>query len=182
MINLMEINNQSILKDNNPILRQISKEVDLEDSSVKREILKMKKYLVDSNDEEIAVQNNLTPAVGIAAVQIGILKRFFLMLDLESGEFIEVINPTILEKSDELGFIEQGEGCLSVPQKKDGYIYRPNKIKVEYYDIDGKKITKDLEGYQAIIFQHEFDHLNGILYTDYIGDEPFKEIENAIKL
>lgn len=98
---------------------------------------------------------------GIAAPQVGVNKRLFIaILD---GERLELfINPTILEHSNETNF--NMEGCLSVPGKS-GEVERYNKIKIKYFN--GKNtITEEYEDMNARIIQHEYDHLNGVLYID----------------
>jgi peptide deformylase len=81
------------------------------------------------------------------------------------------INPkiTVLDKT------EQGfwEGCLSVPELR-GLVYRPRKIRVDYLDRDGKKKSVVAEGFLATVFQHELDHLDGVLFVDRIRYEPGK--------
>lgn len=99
---------------------------------------------------------------GLAAVQVGVLKRAFVM---DTGhEYRECINPEIV-KEEGINKVKV-EGCLSVPGKC-GYVERPEKVWVNYQDRTGKKITnKKLTGFEAKCFCHEFDHLNGILYVD----------------
>lgn len=114
------------------------------------------------------------PAVGLAAPQIGVLKRLFgLKLSEFSGEGEEVeekslppmimINPEILEKSEDT---ERGyDACLSIPGKM-GYTDRYLRLKVRYQDETGQKITRDFDGWNARVIQHELDHLDGILFID----------------
>lgn len=98
--------------------------------------------------------------VGLAAPQVGVLRRIFIV-DYD-GEFYECINPVITEKK---GSCEDTEGCLSV-RGKYGTVARPTKITVKFYDRTGKPVTKKIQGYLARIFCHEYDHLDGILYVD----------------
>ena len=98
--------------------------------------------------------------VGLAAPQVGVLRRIFIV-DYD-GEFYECINPVITEKK---GSCEDTEGCLSV-RGKYGTVARPTKITVKFYDRTGKPVTKKFQGYLARIFCHEYDHLDGILYVD----------------
>ncbi len=98
---------------------------------------------------------------GLAAVQVGVLKRIFVM---NTGNGLrECINPTIL-KQEGINKVKI-EGCLSVPGKC-GTVERPDKVWVEYYDRHGEKQTKKFTGFEAKCFCHESDHLDGILYTD----------------
>ena len=98
---------------------------------------------------------------GLAAVQVGILKRVFVM-DVGHG-IRECINPTII-KSEGINKVKI-EGCLSLPGKC-GYVERPDKVWVEYYDRNGEKQTRKFTGFEAKCFCHESDHLDGILYID----------------
>ena len=98
--------------------------------------------------------------VGLAAPQVGVLRRIFIV-DYD-GEFYECINPVITEKK---GSCEDTEGCLSV-RGKYGTVARPTKITVKFHDRTGKSVTKKIQGYLARIFCHEYDHLDGILYVD----------------
>jgi peptide deformylase len=100
------------------------------------------------------------PGVGLAAPQVGISKR---VIVLDDGEgLIEVVNP-VLEglEGEQLG----PEGCLSIPGLQ-GDVRRAERLRVKGQDRDGNPFAMDAEGYLARIFQHEVDHLNGILFTD----------------
>ena len=98
---------------------------------------------------------------GLAAVQVGVLKRAFVM-DTGNG-LRECINPKII-KEEGINKVKV-EGCLSVPGKC-GYVERPDKVWVEYQDRNGQKQTKKFTGFEAKCFCHESDHLDGILYID----------------
>ncbi len=109
------------------------------------------------------------PGVGLAAPQVGKLKRMFVM-DCnrdEPGEAPTVcINPQITWTSDEMVTAE--EGCLSIPEIYDE-ITRPEKVRLRYLDLDGKVQEDELEGLWATCAQHELDHLDGKLFIDYLG-------------
>ncbi len=184
MINFLGINRNSILKEGNPVLREVSKELEFPLSKENENLIdKMITYLYESNDEEVAMIKNLEPSVGIAAPQIGKNIRMFCVFKEEGIndiDFIEVINPKILKYSEELAFLPSGEGCLSVPNRKEGLVYRSNEIEVEYYNKKGEKIIRTLKGFEAIAFQHEYDHLDGKLYIDHINKkDPFMIKEGA---
>ncbi|MEO7993717.1 MAG: peptide deformylase [bacterium] len=101
--------------------------------------------------------------VGLSAPQVGIEKRFFLYtLDIESGEFWAVINPQIVSRS---GLSIAEEGCLSY-EGMCAEVARSFQIVVKYQDEHFKKIERTIEGWEARIFQHEIDHLDGILFVD----------------
>ncbi len=187
MLMFLQINKQTVLKDDNPILRQKSSDVTFPISQSNKDLMnKMKTYLKESNIEEVAQEKDLAPAVGIAAPQIGVnLNMFALIEEDEEGntKVEEYINPKIRKKSKELAFIPSGEGCLSVEEKQEGYVYRNYKIEVEYFDLDQKPHKETLTGFKAVAFQHEYDHLNGILYTDHINKkDPYYEKAGAIEV
>lgn len=118
------------------------------------------------------------PAVGVAAVQYGILKQIFCIHIEEDNEIIfsdVLANPKIIAKSESKIAIRVGEGCLSVNEKhpnQDGLIRRSYRIKVEAFSYkNNKQMIFDVKGYLAIVFQHEIDHLLGKLFIDYIDFE-----------
>ncbi len=103
--------------------------------------------------------------VGLAAPQIGILKRL-IVIDIGQGP-MACVNPVIVDKSGEE--IDE-EGCLSVPGKS-GKVLRPHKVIVEYEDLEGNEVGIEAEGLLARVFCHEIDHLDGILYIDKLVEE-----------
>ena len=123
--------------------------------------------------------------MGLAFVQLGILKRIIVIVDeYEDGKFDNyvVINPKIISNSKEMIATDAGEGCLSVKKEIDGHVPRYARVTVEGYDIDGNKIRIRAREELSIAFQHEIDHLNGILFYDRINkDKPFFN-ENEIRL
>lgn len=139
-------------------------------------------YLRLSQDEEYAEKNNIRAGMGLAAIQLGIEKRYFVIsYKKEDGTFEEykVINPKIISHSEEEIYVEEGEGCLSVTKYVEGIVPRYARITVEYYDEFGNKQTKRVREEIAVAFQHEIDHLNGILFIDKIDKKnPFKNQEN----
>ena len=178
------VENLNILDEkNSKILKQISKEVTFplseDDLSA---INNMIMYLRISQDEEYAEEHNLRAGMGLAAIQLGIPKRYFVIsYKNEDGTFEEyrVINPKIVSHSEELIYVEEGEGCLSVNRYVEGIVPRFARITVEYQDENGNKVTKRVREEIAIAFQHEIDHLNGILFTDKIDKkDPFKNQDN----
>ena len=182
----MLINNDTIIKDDNPLIRERSLDVELplskEDESL---LMDMLTYVKESTDEEIAKEKNLRPAVGISAIQVGVKKKLCaIALRDEDGSFSHeyaLVNPKIVSYSVEKTYLKTGEGCLSVEGDHKGYVHRSRRIKVKAYDALNKKdIVLKLSGYMAIIFQHELDHFKGILFYDYINRKnPFYEEENS---
>ena len=110
-----------------------------------------------------------------------IIKVFVVVYEYEEGKFENyiIINPKILSESQEEIYVSEGEGCLSVNRNVEGIVPRKARITVEYYDINGKKQKIRLREELSIVFQHEIDHLNGILFIDRIDkNNPYKNIEN----
>ena len=116
--------------------------------------------------------------MGLAFPQLGILKRIFVIsYKNDDGTFEEhvVVNPEIVSNSEEQIYVEEGEGCLSVNRPVDGIVPRYARMTVNYQDIDGKKETIRVREDISVAFQHEIDHLNGILFVDKIDKkDPFK--------
>lgn len=130
-------------------------------------------YVINSQDEEKVKQYKLRPSVGLAAVQVNVLKRMFAMHVMDFDQNLHsyiMINPEIITHSKEETYLPGGEGCLSVDRETTGLTPRYYAIKVKGYHLDletetAKPLELILEGYPAIVFQHEFDHLNGIMFT-----------------
>ena len=162
-----------IVKDNNPIMRQKSKEVTLPISAEDKKILDdMLNYLKLSQDEDYAAKHNIRAGVGIAAIQIGILKRMFCIYYQRDEEIVQyqLVNPKIVEYSVRKCALRDGEGCLSVDGEHPGYSHRYYKIKMIAYDaLTDENIMITAMGYDAIVLQHEYDHLDGKFYYDRIN-------------
>ena len=146
-----------ILTEPNKLLRQVSKSVD------------------KVGDEERTLMNDMletmydAPGIGLAAIQIGVPKRIIVMdigRDENKKEPRYFVNPIIKNKNEEKAKYE--EGCLSVPDQF-AEIERPNSCEVEYLDYDGKKQLLKADGLLATCIQHEMDHLEGILFIDYLS-------------
>lgn len=109
------------------------------------------------------------PGIGLAAVQIGVMKRV-VVIDLAKQEEDKTpmvfLNPEVTAASDELNVHE--EGCLSIPEYY-AEVERPERVTVRYLGLDGKSHTLDADGLLATCLQHEIDHLNGILFIDYLS-------------
>lgn len=103
--------------------------------------------------------------VGLAAPQVGISERM-VVIDVGNGPIV-LINPEIVNAEGENRDVE---GCLSLPGRNE-YITRADRVSVTAFDLNGKKITLTGEGLLARAFQHEIDHLNGILFIDYLNPE-----------
>ena len=167
-----------ILDDTHKVLRQVSKEVSFPLSSEdKQTIDDIIKHLTYSQIEKYEKQYDLRPGMGLAFVQLGILKRIIVIVDeYEKGKFDNyvVINPKIVSNSVEMVAADAGEGCLSVNREIEGHVPRYARVTVEGYDIDGNKISIRAREELSIAFQHEIDHLYGILLYDRIDKiKPF---------
>ncbi len=170
---------KDILDEKEKILRKVSKPVEFPLSDEDRKhIDDMVTYLRDSQIDEIAAKYSLRPGMGMSAVQIGILKRYITIVHESSeGHFdtYVVINPKIVSESKEKIYVEDGEGCLSVNRETIGIVPRSARVTVEGFDVDGNPISIRAREELAIVFQHEIDHLNGILFVDRIDPKnPFK--------
>ena len=162
-----------IIKDSNPIMRKRSLPVELPLSSKDKETLDaMLDYLKKSQDEEYAEKHHINPGVGLAAIQINQLKRMFVIyfVDSEDNEVAyQLVNPVIIESSVKKCALQNGEGCLSVDKPHQGLVHRYYRIKMKAFDaLQNKEIIIDAKGYEAIVLQHEYDHLNGMFYYDHI--------------
>ena len=146
-----------ILTEPNKILRQISKPVESIGDEERR--------LVDDMLDTMYA----APGIGLAAIQIGVPKRIIVMdisRDEDKKEPRYFVNPVIKNKNNETSKYE--EGCLSVPDQF-AEIERPNECEVEYLDYNGKKQLLKADGLLATCIQHEMDHLEGVLFIDYLS-------------
>lgn len=174
---------KDILDEKDTRLRQISKEVEfpLSDSD-KETIEKMVEFLRNSQIEELAKKYDLRPGMGLAAIQLGIPKRYFVVVhEYDDGLFdtYVLINPKMISNSIEKIYVDMGEGCLSVNRPVRGIIPRFARVTFEAYDLEGRKINIRAREEVAIAFQHELDHLNGIMFMDHIDPtNPFKNKDN----
>ena len=141
---------RNILTDENPRLRKISKKVE--------EITPKIITLLDDMAETMYA----APGVGLAAPQVGILRRV-VVIDIGDG-LIELINPEIIQKG---GMNISEEGCLSVPDRS-GVVERPDFVRVKALNRNGEEVIYEGEDLLARAFCHELDHLDGILYTDKV--------------
>ena len=148
---------KTILTEPNKILRQISKQVE--------KVGEEEKKIMDDMLETMYQANG----IGLAAIQIGIPKRI-IVIDLAKGEEkknpMYFVNPVIKNKNQNLATYE--EGCLSVPDQF-AEVNRPSTCEVEYLDYNGEKKILKAEGLVATCIQHEMDHLQGILFIDYLS-------------
>lgn len=139
-----------IVKHPDPVLREKAKPVPKITPSIQKLLTDMAETMYDA------------PGVGLAAPQVGILKRVIVIDVGDEHGLIEMVNPEIIESSGE----QFGpEGCLSIPGLQ-GDVRRKERVKVKGWNRNGEDIVIEAEGYLARAFQHEIDHLNGVLYID----------------
>jgi len=144
-----------ILQYPDPLLKQVAEPVEAVTDELRILAADMAETMYDA------------PGVGLAAPQIGILKRL-IVIDCAPGEerdLIVAVNPEILESEGER-FEE--EGCLSVPGYWAG-VHRKGYVRVRYSDLEGRTVERQAEGLLAVAFQHEIDHLDGILFVDHLS-------------
>ena len=176
----------NILDEKDKILRKTSKEVEFplskEDKNTIEQIIKQLTY---SQIDEYAEKYNLRPGMGLAFVQLGMLKRIIVIVyEYEDGKFENYVfvNPKIVSHSEEMVALETGEGCLSVNREVEGHVPRFARVTINGYDIDGNKISIRAREELAVAFQHEIDHLNEILFFDKINKKKPFYTENEIRL
>lgn len=178
---------KDIIRDGHPSLRKVASEVDLPASEEDKLILNsLLEYVINSQDPEVSAQYGLRPGIGLAAPQINVLKRMIAVhVKDERGQLYSyaLFNPKIISHSVEKSYLTSGEGCLSVDENIPGYVPRYARVTVKGFDSEGTEIKLRLKGLPAIVFQHEIDHLNGIMFYDYINQsDPYKKLENSVAI
>ncbi|MBQ6238895.1 MAG: peptide deformylase [Firmicutes bacterium] len=147
---------RSIRTDGDEILRKESKKVEKFDRRLEMLIDDMWDTMYDAN------------GIGLAAVQVGVLKQVIVIDTGEEDEQLVLINPEIIASE---GNVCEAEGCLSIPGKS-GYVNRPETVTVRALDENGEPFIRTGTGLLARCMCHEIDHLHGILYTDKVVDAP----------
>lgn len=165
---------KDIIQEGNPTLNKLCDKVQFPLSEENRKLANdIMEYVENSLDEVIATKYKLRPAVGLAAPQLDVPIQIFgiVIPAFEEGDedFKKLfINPKIISHSEKMTYLSSGEGCLSVAEDITGFVRRYKKITIEAYDIEGNKFTMRLKDYKAIVFQHEYDHLFGTVFTSKI--------------
>ena len=166
---------KNIIVEGHPTLKKIGKEIKIPLSQSDKRLAKdLLDFIKNSQDSMLREKYNLKEAVGIAAPQINISKKMFALhfddFQGDSYSFV-VINPKIISKSSNIIYLPDGEGCLSVIREAEGVTPRYEEISARFLKYDPyndllEKVQTTLKNYPAIVFQHEYDHINGILFTD----------------
>lgn len=158
-----------------PVLKQVAQPVETITAEIQKQMDRMLSTMYDA------------PGIGIAANQVGLLNRVLVMdiADVKNGEKktpICMANPEIIFESEEMSVME--EGCLSIPAQY-GEVERPATVRVKYVDYDGKEAELEASGLLSHCVQHEIDHLNGVLFIDYLSSLKrnmiIKKVEKAKK-
>lgn len=164
---------REILTVPHPVLKQVSQPVDKVDDELRALMDDMLETMYDA------------PGIGLAAVQIGVPKRLIVMdLSREGEEKAPqyFVNPEIVWKSEETAPYE--EGCLSVPEIYDE-VERPARVKLRYLNYQGEQVEEDAEGLYAVCIQHEMDHLEGVLFIDYLSrlkrEQAVKKVKKLVR-
>lgn len=180
-----------IVKDNALSLHSPSKEVTMPLSQENKDLLnEMLAYLKDSQDPSFQESHpKVREGIGLAAPQVGVNYRMLVIYypkDADNKEYVtyQLVNPRIVANSLKKCYLEHGEGCLSVDEEHPGYAYRDYRIAVKAFDaIQNKDIYIRASGFDAIVLQHEIDHLNGLLFYDRIDKKnPFKVLPGSVAL
>ena len=165
---------KNVIREGHKTLVTVAKAVKLPLTSADKKLLKdLLQFVKNSQDPDMVEKYDLRPAVGIAAPQVNVSKRMYAVhvTDFDGTLYsYALINPVITNKSKELIYVPGGEGCLSVDRETVGITPRYKSITLEAlaYDEPSDKVIPirlNLEGYVGIVFQHELDHLDGILFT-----------------
>jgi peptide deformylase len=178
---------KNIIRDDNPLLRVVCEEVILPPSTEDKQILSsLLEFVINSQDPTISKKFGLRAGIGLAAPQIGVTKRMIAVHVTDDKDILHsyaLFNPKIVSHSVELTYLKTGEGCLSVDRDVPGIVPRYSKIRVKGYNVDGDLVDVRLKGLASIVFQHEIDHLNGIMFYDRINKkDPLKAPEGAVPL
>lgn len=178
-----------IVKDTSKSLHVPSKAADMPLTPKDKALLdEMLQFLKDSQDPAFREKNpKIREGVGLAAPQVGVNKRMLVIFyptNEERTEFIsyELVNPKIVISSIKKCYLQGGEGCLSVDEPHPGRVYRDYRITVKAFNaLVNDNVLIKAQGYDAVVLQHEIDHLDGILFYDRIdAKNPEKEIPGSV--
>lgn len=191
------ISMDDIIREGYPTLREVANDVTLPLSD--EDIIlgeKMLQFLHNSQDPVMAEKMGLRGGVGLAANQLGLLKKVIAVLIPNEPEVDEdgneippkeaykmreiMYNAKVVSHSVQDAAVEGGEGCLSVDREVPGYVVRHARVTVEYYNKEGQKKKIRLKDFPAICVQHEIDHTNGVMFYDHINMNDPWEIKDGM--
>ena len=154
-----------------PVLKQRSREVEEFDDDLAALAKRMLSLMDDAH------------GAGLAAPQIGLLRRMFVYHVSEEDGPVVVVNPEIIDRSEET--VVDGEGCLSISllidERHDVPVERNERIRLRAQDVDGNVLERDVEGHEARVIQHELDHLDGVLILDRTSRAERKEAMKRLR-
>ncbi len=180
---------KDIIREGHPTLEKKAEPVPLPPApEIRQTLLKMREFLINSQDPETREKHSLREGVGLAAPQINLSLRMLAIHTydekLENHHDYMMINPRIVSHSEQLTYMPGGEGCLSIDREVEGLVPRYKKVTVKTHLYDHvsdevQETTLRLRNFPAIVFQHELDHLNGVLFTERVKPslEDVKPIE-----
>ncbi len=187
---------KDIIREGHPTLTKRSENVSVPlDDKTKKTLKAMRQFLIDSQTPELAEKYALRPGVGLAAPQIDVpLRMLAIYTEDELFETLHdylMVNPRLVAHTEALTYMPGGEGCLSIDREVEGLVprYKQVTVRTKLFDPKTETLSEDvtlkLKGFVSIVFQHELDHLNGILFPSRVkpmleGVEPvrFKPIES----
>lgn len=172
---------KDIIREGNPTLTAYAKKLEFPlDDETKQLAQDMLEFVVNSQDDELAEKYDLRPGVGIAAPQVDRSIQLCVIHvphDDENKEHLTriLVNPQIISHTEAKAALRYGEGCLSVDRNVEGLVPRYKRVTVRYQDLDGEVHEERFRGYDAIVVQHEIDHLHGLLFYTHIDEkDPFR--------
>ena len=183
----MMITMKDFIFDGHPLLRTVVDEVPVplsdEDKALMNDLVE---YLKLSQDKKTCKKFKLKEGVGLAAPQINLNKRIFaIRAEDEQGVLHEyaLANPKLISHSEELTYLPDGEGCLSMKKDVNGIVPRFSRIRMTAYTAHGELVEIKAKGFIAIVLQHELDHLNGKMFYDHINpDNPLMPPVGAVAI
>ena len=182
----MKLPDITILDEKNKLLHKKSEAISFPMEEKDKKMLEdMLTYLEMSQIEKYSEKYNLRPGMGLAWVQVGVPRRAFVICnENDDGEFDKyiIINPEIVSMSEEMIYVGEGEGCLSVNREVEGIVPRHARITIKAQDEDGNEYSLRVREELAVAFQHEIDHLNGILFYDRIDKNKQFYTEDELRL
>ena len=172
---------KDIIREGHPTLTKRALDVEYPmDDHTKKTLKEMREFLIHSQDPELAEKYELRPGVGLAAPQIDFpVRALAIYTEDENFEILHdyiMINPKLISHSEAMTYMPGGEGCLSIDREVEGLVPRYQKVTVKTHLFDPSTTeisekTLRLRGFVSIVFQHELDHLNGVLFTERVKED-----------